>query len=159
MLRIFLAGFVCGAVLLGGAERVVASSSDFCFQEAGEIYGVHPTLLWAIAKQESNFNPQAVNRDNKNKSLDFGLMQINSEWARPDRLGMDVWNSLGDPCYNIKVGAYILADCLRRLGNTPEGLGCYNAKSPEKRIAYAKKIMKIIDSLKVEGTVAKHAMD
>ena len=152
MRRMLIIG-VC-VLVLGWGTTPSQAAGDFCFEEAGATYGVHPTLLWAIAKHESGFNSQAVNRANKNKSLDFGVMQINSEWARPDRLGPEVWSNLGDPCYNIKVGAYILADCLRRYGHTPEGLGCYNAKSPEKRIAYARKIMAIVDALRAETAVA-----
>ena len=56
----------------------------FCFEEAGSQYGISPQLLWSIAKTESNFNPRAINR-NSNGTYDYGLMQINSSWAK--RLG------------------------------------------------------------------------
>ena len=78
----------------------------FCFEEAGSQYGISPQLLWSIAKTESNFNPRAINR-NGNGTYDYGLMQINSSWAK--RLGK-TWNELGEPCTNVKVGAWVLAD-------------------------------------------------
>jgi len=109
----------------------------FCFKEAGAIYRVSPQLLWAIAKVESSFNPSAVNR-NANGSYDYGLMQINSSWMKV--LGEELWAFLGDPCLNVKVGAWILAQCMKRHGQTWEAVGCYNATSPDKRAKYAWKI-------------------
>jgi soluble lytic murein transglycosylase-like protein len=116
-------------------------SSAFCFEEAGEMYKISPDLLWAIAKGESNFNPTVINY-NKNGSYDFGVMQINSSWAKD--LGENLWNSLGDPCVNVKVGARILADCIKNHGYTWKAVGCYNARSPEKQIIYANKIYAIL---------------
>lgn len=112
-------------------------ASAFCFEEAGRIYGIHPNLLWAIAKVESNFNSSAVNR-NGNGSYDYGVMQINSSWYKV--LGKDIWMSLGNPCQNVKVGAWVLAQCIQRYGYTWEAVGCYNAVSKDKKQKYSKKI-------------------
>lgn len=113
------------------------SADAFCFEEAGAIYRVSPQLLWAIAKVESSFNPDALNR-NVNGSYDVGLLQINSAWAKI--LGEELWASLGNPCQNVKVGAWILAQCMQRYGYTWEAVGCYNATSPDKRAKYAWKV-------------------
>jgi soluble lytic murein transglycosylase-like protein len=107
------------------------------FQAAGERYGVSPDILWAIAKVESQFNPTAINY-NSNGTFDYGIMQINSWWYR--RLGHQLWVSLSDPATNINVGAWILAQCIQRHGNTWEAVGCYNANSQHKRTAYAWKV-------------------
>lgn len=109
----------------------------FCFEEAGAIYRISPQLLWAIAKVESSFNPSAMNR-NANGSYDYGLMQINSSWQKI--LGEELWAFLGDSCLNVKVGAWILAQCMKRHGQTWEAVGCYNATSPDKRAKYAWKV-------------------
>ncbi len=109
----------------------------FCFEAAGAEYGVSPRLLWSIAKVESDFTPGAVNW-NQNGSYDYGLMQINSGWAR--KLGAGVWRSLGDPCTNVKAGAWILARCVRRYGYTWEAVGCYNASNDAKRAQYARRV-------------------
>lgn len=113
----------------------------FCFQSAGERYGVSPLLLWSIAKVESGFNHKAINR-NADGSYDFGLMQINSSWAAT--LGKATWNSLSDPCMNVMVGAWVLANCMQKYGNTWEAVGCYNAKSKDKRAKYANKVYQVI---------------
>lgn len=117
-----------------------ASAHAFCFQEAGELYGISPQLLWSIAKVESNFDPGAVNW-NRNGTYDFGLMQINSSWA--GRLGK-TWSGLGDPCTNVKVGAWILAQCVSDYGYTWQAVGCYNSRTPSKRDRYAAKVFRIL---------------
>ena len=123
-------------LIFSGAAPALASSS-YCFEEAGAEYDVSPQLLWTIAKTESGFAPRALNW-NRNGSYDFGVMQINSEWA--PRLGKDVWQSLGDPCTNIRAGAWILAQCFQRYGYSWEAVGCYNASSEDKRERYEQKV-------------------
>jgi soluble lytic murein transglycosylase-like protein len=77
--------------------------------------------------------------ENGDGTYDVGLMQINSSWR--ERLGPERWETVAtDPCYNVIVGAWILADCLHRYGYTWEGLGCYNAVSRDKRAAYAQEL-------------------
>ncbi|MEM1672927.1 MAG: lytic transglycosylase domain-containing protein [Archaeoglobaceae archaeon] len=96
-----------------------------CFLSAERYYGVNAYLLYAIAKVESNLNPQAINR-NKNGTIDRGIMQINSSWDTYLRkYGIDpryVW----EPCYNIHLGAMILRHCMDRYGNTWRAVDCYN---------------------------------
>lgn len=113
----------------------------FCFEEAGERYGISPQLLWAIAKTESNFNASAVNYNN-NGSFDYGMMQINSSWYR--ELGTDRWMRLGDACYSVKVGAWILSKCVQRYGYTWAAVGCYNGVSQGTRVRYANTVYRIL---------------
>ncbi|MBI4950347.1 MAG: lytic transglycosylase domain-containing protein, partial [Deltaproteobacteria bacterium] len=68
-------------------------SSAFCFDQAGFYYNIPPDLLRSIALVESNHNPAAVNR-NMDGSMDYGLMQVNSRWAR--ELG-ERWAYIHDP--------------------------------------------------------------
>lgn len=133
------------ATLIGLVLCCFTSTADaFCFEEAGEMYGVAPELLWSIAKAESNFNPQAINR-NKNGSFDFGVMQINSSWSK--KLGKELWGALGDPCTNVKVGAWVLANCFADYGYTWKAVGCYNSRTPVHNRRYAGKIASIIKDL------------
>ncbi|MGI4846678.1 MAG: lytic transglycosylase domain-containing protein [Janthinobacterium lividum] len=112
-----------------------------CWDEAGAYYGVNVHLLYAIAKTESGLNPRAINR-NKNGSYDIGLMQINSAWLPMLRKhGVDE-KQLYDACTSIQVGAWIMAQNMKRLGETWNAVGAYNAKSPELRVKYALKVYK-----------------
>lgn len=130
-----------GAVLLA---LLASGSASACFDEAAERYGMNPHLLYAIAKTESNLNPAAMNRSNKNGSYDIGLMQINSRWLPTLRkLGIDE-AQLMDACTNIQVGAWVLAHNMRRMGNSWEAVGAYNARDPGLRIKYAQKVYRNI---------------
>ncbi len=117
----------------------------FCFEEAGEEFGVPAGLLWAIAKVESGFDPLAEGR-NANGSIDVGVMQINSIWF--DRLVGVNSETMREPCANVRTGARILAECIDRHGYTWEGIGCYNAISTDKRAAYARRVIKVIETMR-----------
>lgn len=116
-----------------------AAAEPLCFDEAGSQYGINPQILRAIAKVESNFDPRAINW-NTNGTYDFGVMQINSIWA--PTLGLERWNTLGDPCSNIKTGASILANCMKKYGYSWEAIGCYHSQTPDKRDKYARLVFK-----------------
>jgi soluble lytic murein transglycosylase-like protein len=134
-----------GRCILAAALVVLASQHvwAFCFEEAGEKYGVSPQLLWAIAKTESCFNPSVVNY-NKDGSFDYGLMQVNSSWY--GALGHERWMRLGDACYNVQVGAWILSQCVQRYGYTWKAVGCYNAFSKDKRAVYANRVYRVLEA-------------
>jgi len=114
----------------------------FCFEDAGQYYGVSPQLLWAIAKVESNFNPKAINR-NKNGTYDIGLMQINSSWLPYlKKHGIDP-SLLWDPCYNAHVGAMVLRHCIDTYGYSWKAVDCYNkGKNARENSTYVWKVYK-----------------
>lgn len=112
-----------------------------CLLAAARKHRVDYRLMRAVAEQESGYNPQAIRAPyiagNKDGSLDYGLMQINSSWLPTLASYGITQRTLLDPCVNADVGAWILADLFRRHGLTWDAVGAYNAKSPEKRYAYA----------------------
>jgi hypothetical protein len=67
-------------------------------------------------------------------------MQINSAWIGTLNLNKD--ELISNPCYNVMIGAGILRQCIDRFGYTWEAVGCYNAKSKEKRVGYSWKIFR-----------------
>lgn len=108
-----------------GCMAAVPARAD-CFDEAAQAYRVSAPLLRAVARVESSMRPSAVNRSHlaRTGTVDLGLMQVNSSWSK--RLGLTE-AELREPCTNVKVGAWILADALSRHGNTWEAVGAYNA--------------------------------
>jgi soluble lytic murein transglycosylase len=82
-------------------------------------------LLWAVMRQESAFDPEAVS-----PAKAVGLMQLLPETARPIAEELDLPHDdarLTSPSYAIRVGARVLRKLLDELhGNVPLALAAYN---------------------------------
>ena len=124
------------AALAAFAVLAFASTgAQACWEEAAQRYGISADLLYAVALVESNLNPQAVNRSHLQRtgSYDIGLMQINSGHLRTlSRHGIREAD-LFEPCTNIHVGAWLLADSFSRRGATWDAVGAYNAACSQLR--------------------------
>lgn len=143
-------------VVLFVALALITKVHAYCFEEAGQRYSVSPLLLYAISNVESAFDIRAINV-NTNSSEDRGHMQINSFWKK--YLGDHGWNSLYDPCYCTNVGAWILARCIARYGNTWDAVACYHCghspdDMPEERrpeaYRYIDKVQEKLNELTIE---------
>jgi len=87
------------------------------FEQEGAAFGVPPSLLAAVAKQESGFNPQAVSSAGAQ-----GLMQLMPSTAAG--LGVDPF----DPQQAVAGAAQLLGSYLQQYnGSVPLALAAYNA--------------------------------
>lgn len=133
---------VVGAVLI--ATHCVAQAD--CIDNAAAFHHVNVGLMRAIAQVESGTRTNVIS-PNTDGSFDIGLMQINSSWL--PRLSQEgiTKQSLFDPCTNAYVGAWILSENIRQFGPTWIAIGAYNASSPDKRLAYARKVYDAAQSI------------
>ncbi|UXU89126.1 transglycosylase SLT domain-containing protein [Burkholderia sp. S-53] len=117
-----------------------------CLDDAAAFQHVSVSLMRGIAQVESGMNPNAVNK-NTNGTFDIGLMQINSTWLPTLAREGITQQSLFDPCTNAYVGAWILSQNIRQLGPNWNAIGAYNSASPDKRLAYARKVYDAIRTM------------
>lgn len=137
LLGAVLCSNVCSAASLAGDPRLEA-----CIIAAANYRHIDPSLLKAIAIQESGLNLKAVNRANSNGSVDHGPFQINSGWLpRLRKQGITV-DQLYDPCISAYVAAWILADAISRHGATWRAVGAYNSPTESNRKKYATLVQK-----------------
>lgn len=119
-------------ILLGLFVTVLSlfsTSYDPIFEKAGRDFGIESSLLKRIAMIESSLNPSAINQ-NKNGTVDIGLMQINSmHLKRLSKVGV-TRQSLLDPEVNVYVAALLLSSHIRKRGYNLEAIGCYHSANP-----------------------------
>lgn len=133
-------------------------------------YDVPKTLALAIARQESGCHPYILNVGGKDvrprtkdeavriaraamragRSVDIGIMQINSYWLR--KYGWPVEQVL-EPRNNAKIGVWILAQEIRRHGLTWRAVAYYHTplhRNPERGRAYAQSIVRHVRNILAE---------
>lgn len=107
-----------GPRLTGIGSRVPVKHLDRTIARHSLRHRLHPALLAAIIKAESDFDPRAVS-----KAGAVGLMQLMPQTARK----LNVRN-IYDPDENVGGGATLLRSLLDRFnGNLPLALAAYNA--------------------------------
>jgi len=98
---------------------------------------INPVLILAVMSVESRFNPYAESGAGAQ-----GLMQVMT------RVHTDKFEKFGDgpedafhPEINIRVGAQILYDCVRRRGSVTLGLKCYVGATGPNDGGYSQKVL------------------
>lgn len=117
--------------------------SEIIIYEA-KMRGIPVHLALALIKIESNYNPYAVNLVNKNGSIDFGLMQLNS-YSFPFLSQQEIF----DIRKNLQYGLNYLKELYHRFSSWEDALLAYNAgpsrvKSntpPESAVSYMLKVL------------------
>lgn len=106
-----------------GMDRPPAMAFPYqgCFEAAAARHDLPLTLLLAVARGESNFDPRAVSKANAH-----GLMQI--LWPSTAReLGFSSISDLHEPCRNVDAGARYLRGLMSRYsGDVHLALAAYN---------------------------------
>lgn len=112
---------------------------DTEFMLASEEYKVPFILLKAIALTENSKYNNNIKLENKNKTHDYGLMQINTIWLKEFKISE---NTILDPYVNISVAARILSDLIKKHGYSWETIGKYHSSTPKFKEKWLAKIKK-----------------
>lgn len=118
---------ICFLFLLLITFAVGNNQYNYLFIKYGTIYNIPPELLWGIAKHESDFNPNVINK-NENGTQDTGLMQINSIHTETIKKLNFAMNDLYKPEVSIYLASKILSKCFKKHGFNWKGLNCYNGR-------------------------------
>jgi hypothetical protein len=122
-------------------------------------FDISPSLAFALCWAESQFNPMAVNKANRDGSIDRGLFQLNNR-SFPKLKEADFFN----PSVNAYYGMAHLRWCLDTGGSVVAGLAMYNAGTnrvkadgtPKRTLDYISYILEF--QRKIEDTFAAHPL-
>lgn len=137
-------------------KYLVATQAAQMFVETAYVVGdelkVDPLLLLAIIATESRFNPYAGGQVGGPTGLMQIMMSVHREkFTQLGRGETVVFN----PVANIRVGAFILAYCIRTRGSVAGGLLCYcGASGPGTDGGYTEKVLSERRRLALAGSIA-----
>ncbi len=137
-------------------KYLVATQAAQMFVETAYVVGdelkVDPLLLLAIIATESRFNPYAGGQVGGPTGLMQIMMSVHREkFTQLGRGETVVFN----PVANIRVGAFILAYCIRTRGSVAGGLLCYCGASGQNTDGgYTEKVLSERRRLALAGSIA-----
>lgn len=113
-----------------------------CINQAAVTYHVPATLIISVLKTENGRVGEA-NR-NSNGTYDYGPMQINSIWVpQLEREGYSQNRVQNDPCFNVRVGTWILSQNIANGRNLWEGVGDYHSATATYNTNYHEKVKNV----------------
>lgn len=113
-----------------------------CINRAALMYHVPARLILAVLVTEGGRVGSAI--QNKNGSVDYGPMQINSCWLPLlQTYGYTQQQVQYDPCVNVQVGTWILSKNIAQSATLWRGVGNYNSKKLNLNIRYQNKVSEV----------------
>jgi soluble lytic murein transglycosylase-like protein len=116
------------------SEQAVASYVSHAYQ-AGAQHSVDPLLILAVMAVESRYNPVAESNMGAK-----GLMQVIPKWHLEKLEDHGGEQAVLEPAVNIEVGARILREYHRRVGDLERSLQMYNGALDHPHSQYAAKV-------------------
>ena len=110
-----------------------------CINKAALEY--HIPALAIVSILETERGKVGTASVNKNGSIDYGPMQINSLWLKKlNKYGYTKEDIQYNACINAEVGTWILAQNIANGKNWWHGVGGYNSFTPNLNLKYSMKI-------------------
>jgi len=126
VLRNLRAAAAATLALLSTSPAVADVCKGNIFNEAAALYHLDPDLLRAITWVESRGVPGAIGPLLPDGHRAWGVAQINDVHL-PELVSYGVTQrDLLNPCVNLKLSAWVLANCIQAKGATWAAVGCYN---------------------------------
>ncbi|MGY8604221.1 lytic transglycosylase domain-containing protein [Gluconobacter cerinus] len=117
-----------------------------CMLASALHYRIPPRVLPAIQRVEGGVMGKVS--QNKDGSVDIGLMQINSRWILPissmlHQSPAQIATRLAlEPCFNVAAAAMILRNALdNEHGNLMRAIGDYHSRTVPLNMAYQRKVL------------------
>ena len=109
-----------------------------CINQSAANFHIPAMMIVSVIQIENGKNGQAVK--NKDGTFDLGVMQINSTWIKKlNAKGIKETNVQFDPCTNVAVGAWILAQGISNSAGW-QGVGNYHSYTPKHNAIYREKV-------------------
>ncbi len=110
-----------------------------CINEAAVEYNIPAKLIISVLQTE-NGKAGEISK-NKNGSYDIGPAQINSTWLPfLKKHGVTKEQVQFNPCINVKIGAWILAQSIAEENDLVIGVGNYNSHTKKFNQSYSKSV-------------------
>ncbi len=138
-LRADTAGWKGVATYLARRYKIANEASRdliFAAKEAAQLAGVDPLLVLAVVAVESRFNPYAESEFGAK-----GLMQVIPKYHLDKFEGIGPGQSFLHPATNLRVGAAILKEYIRRSGSVQSGLQWYAGAQDDASNQYSMKVL------------------
>lgn len=130
------------------------SCAATCYEQAAQEQGVPEYILKALSLVESDGCKNINHQRNKNDSLDYGCMGINSvNLSALSRFGLTDEVLVKDHCANVRAGAWIFAGMVEKFGMTWRAVGAYGAGTAKTQSAelarqqYADKVKRALKQM------------
>jgi hypothetical protein len=156
----WVAAFFAGILKSSGFfNKATSEETASAILTNASAFDISPSLAFALCWVESRFNPTAVNKKNRDGSIDRGLFQLNN-CSFPKLKDADFFN----PSINTYYGMAHLRWCLDTGGSIVAGLAMYNAGTirvkaegaPKRTLKYVSDILEF--QRRIEDTFADHIL-
>lgn len=117
-----------------------------CIVSASRQYHIPAPLLIAILKTENG--RKGLARRNHNGTFDYGPMQINSYWLpKIKKFGYTAQDLKNNPCANVSVGAWILAESIANGHSLWRGVADYHSYTPKENRKYRVRVIRYYNAI------------
>ncbi len=141
VIRVFACLAFCVLSLSASSK---STEFDLYFSQIGAHFDIPPLLLKKIATIESSLNPNCINV-NQNKTIDYGIMQINSvHFSELASYGINESNIMS-PKVNILAAAILLKRLTAKGGISFDKVGNYHSKTPIFKYIWSEKLAKELE--------------